>query len=196
MENPRNEEGKHLSGLGTPATRGAILQKLSDRKYTELKGKSILITDDGKFLIDNILKNEELKTFISIPETTRWEEELHTDTEKFLAGIKDFTRLAVKNTSMETYKTEKEAFGKCPLCGKPVFEGKKNYYCEGYKEGCKFVIWKEICTASVGEPDVKLLLAGKQTKAKKCKSKAGKEFQAAFYLKDGRVEFKFEERKK
>jgi DNA topoisomerase-3 len=116
--------------------------------------------------------------------------------EKFLAGIKDFTRLAVKNTSMETYKTEKETPGKCPLCGKPVFEGKKNYYCEGYKEGCKFVIWKEICTAPVGEADVKLLLAGKQTKAKKCKSKAGKEFQAAFYLKDGRVEFKFEERKK
>jgi DNA topoisomerase-3 len=64
MENPRGGDGKHLTGLGTPATRGSILQKLVDRKYVALKGKNILITDDGKFLIENILKNEELAAFI------------------------------------------------------------------------------------------------------------------------------------
>jgi len=37
MENPRGDDGKHLTGLGTPATRGAILQKLVDRKYVLLK---------------------------------------------------------------------------------------------------------------------------------------------------------------
>jgi DNA topoisomerase III len=42
MENPRGDDGKYLTGLGTPATRSAILQKLVDRKYVSLKGKKII----------------------------------------------------------------------------------------------------------------------------------------------------------
>ena len=36
----------------------------------------------------------------------------------------------------------REELGKCPECGKPVYEGKKSFYCSGYREGCKFVLWK------------------------------------------------------
>ena len=39
-------------------------------------------------------------------------------------------------------ENKREELGKCPECGKPVYEGKKSYYCSGYKEGCKFVLWK------------------------------------------------------
>jgi len=198
MENPRGEDGKHLTGLGTPATRGSILQKLVDRKYVALKGKNILITDDGKFLIDNILKNNELEAFISIPETTRWEEQLHDNTASFLAGIKDFVRRAVANTGMETYQQEKQTLGKCPLCGGTVYEGKKNYYCGNYKaqKPCNFAIWKEICGASVSTAEAQALLSGKQTKFKNCTSKAGKEFKAAFYLSGDKILMKFEDKKK
>jgi DNA topoisomerase-3 len=198
MENPRGDDGKHLSGLGTPATRGAILQKLVDRKYVSLKGKNVLITDDGKFLIENILKNNELAAFISVPETTRWEEQLHDNTSSFIENIKDFVRGAVKITGMDTYQHEKISLGKCPLCDGDVYEGKKNYYCGNYKgeKPCRFAVWKEICQAAVSPSDMQTLLAGKKTKVKKCvSSKTGKEFQAAFVLVKDKIQFKFEDKK-
>jgi DNA topoisomerase-3 len=201
MENPRNEEGKRLTGLGTPATRGSILEKLINRKYIEQKGKNRLMTADGSFLIDNLNKNQAIAGFISIPETTRWEESLHSETDKFLEGIKDFVRNVVANTEMEKYQVVRESIGKCPLCGGEVYDGKKSYYCSNYKDtaeraGCKFTVWKEITGAAVSLADVQALLAGKKTKLKKCKSQAGKEFNAAFMLKDGKVELQFEDRKK
>ncbi|MDR2923548.1 MAG: hypothetical protein LBU85_09450, partial [Treponema sp.] len=197
MENPRGDDGKRLAGLGTPATRGAILQKLVDRKYVSLKGKNIRIADDGKFLIENILKNGDLAAFVSVPETTRWEEQLHSDTAAFIDGIKDFVRAAVKNAGMETCQREKKPLGKCPLCGGEVYEGRQSYYCGSYKaeKPCRFAVWKEICHASVSRSDAQALLAGRQTRAKKCVGKSGKEFSAKFELASGKVEFRFEEKK-
>jgi len=198
MENPRGDDGKHLTGLGTPATRGAILQKLVDRKYVSLKGKNVLISDDGNFLIENVLKNDGLAEFISVPETTRWEERLHGDTAAFIDGIKDFIRGAVKNTGMEAYNHEKKSLGKCPLCKGDVYEGKNNYYCGNYKaeNPCKFVIWKNVCQATITHSDLQTLLSGKLTKVKKCISpKTGKEFSAKFELVNGKVEFRFEDKK-
>jgi DNA topoisomerase-3 len=191
MENPRGEEGKHLAGLGTPATRGAILQKLSDRKYTALKGKSILITDEGKFLVESLLKNEALARFISIPETTRWEEALRADAARFVGEIAAFVQEAVKTSSFT--RAGPEALGKCPLCGKNVFEGKKSYYCSGYKDEppCRLTIWKEIAGAAVSANDAQLLLLGQKTKIKKCKRKDGKPFEAAFHLEGADVKFLF-----
>ena len=194
MENPRGEDGKRLTGLGTPATRGSILKKLFDRNYLALKGKNVLVSEDGTFLIENIKRNEALANFISIPETTRWEEELHNNTGTFLDGIKTFVRHAVETTAMEHYQAEKTSLGKCPLCGGDIYEGKKSCYCSNYKNepACRFAIWKEIAGAAVTTSDVQALLAGKQTKMKKCKSKAGKEFQAAFKLEAGEVKFIFD----
>jgi DNA topoisomerase-3 len=191
MENPRNEDGKHLVGLGTPATRGSILKTLADRQYMSLQGKSILITDKGKFLINVIYKNPTLKQFISIPESTRWEEQLHSNADVFLAGIKSFVKNVVKTTIAETYQKQETSLGKCPLCGNLVREGQKNYYCGGYKNGCKFSIWKEVSHASISSNEAAALLAGKKTRIKKCKNKDGKQFEARFYLQDGQIKFDF-----
>ena len=63
---------------------------------------------------------------------------------------------------------------------------------DGGDEPCKFAVWKEICGAAVSEADVRILLAGKKTGSKKCKSvKSGKDFKAAFVLVKGMVEFVF-----
>jgi DNA topoisomerase-3 len=99
---------------------------------------------------------------------------------------------------VQHYTQAKESLGACPLCGKPVYDGKLSYYCSGYKEEpkCTFTIWKTIAGAAIGIADVKLLLAGKPTKLKKCTSKAGKEFNAFFVVENGKVEMKFEDRKK
>jgi len=198
MENPRNEEKKRLVGLGTPATRGSILQKLVDRKYISLNKKNILITEDGVFLIENIFKNENLTTFTSIPETTRWEEQLHQDTESFLNNVIMFVRNAVKNTDMTAYRHEKISLGKCPLCGGDIYEGKNNYYCGNYntEKLCNFKIYKEICGAAITSSEIKTLLDGKKTKIKKCEGKSGKAFNASFILsKEGKIEFVFENSK-
>jgi hypothetical protein len=91
-----------------------------------LKGKNVLISDDGKFLIENILKNDELSAFISVPEITRWEEQLHDNTTVFIEDIKNLVRRAVKNTGMDAYQHERKSLGKCLLCGWDVYEGNKN----------------------------------------------------------------------
>ena len=191
MENPKNEEGKKLIGLGTPATRGSILKNITDRKYIEFQGKSILITEKGKMLIEIILKSETIKGFIDISETTRWEEKLRESPNGFVEGIKEFVSEAIKTTVIDTPVIARESIGKCPLCGKPVYEGKKNYYCAGYREGCGFVIWKTTGGAAVSKGDAAALLGGKKTKVKKCKNKDGKGFSAAFRLKGGKVVFEF-----
>ena len=199
MENPCNEDGIRLTGLGTPATRGSILQKLIDRKYIFLNKKNILISEDGSFLIENILKNNDLASFISIPETTRWEELLQNNTTAFIEDIKNFIRQAVKSTDMTAYNLGKISLGKCPLCGKAVYEGKNNYYCENYKDSrpCNFSFAKEICKAALSAADVQALLAGKKTKVKKCtSSKTGKDFQASIYLLGDKILFDFQDKKK
>jgi DNA topoisomerase-3 len=192
MENPRGEDGHHLAGLGTPAPRGSILKTLFDREYTALQGKSILITDKGKFLIETLYRHESLRRFVSLPETTRWEERLHEDTAAFLEGIKAFIRETVQLPLKGEFKRDQPSLGKCPLCGSPVLEGKKSFYCAGYKAGCGFTVWKETAHASVSAADVTAMLSGKKTRLKKCAGKDRKPFEARFYLKEGKVAFEFE----
>jgi DNA topoisomerase-3 len=206
MENPRGDDNSRLAGLGTPATRGGILKKLFDRNYLALKGKSILPAPDGLFLIENVRKNPALSNFVSISETTRWEEELRENPRNFVAGVREFVRYAVKNTAVAAAERPQNApLGKCPLCRGDVYEGKKSYFCSNYKpakdggnaaaEGCRFAIWKETAGAPVSADDARALLSGKPTKLKKCESRAGKAFSAAFILKNGKIEFLFQDRR-
>jgi DNA topoisomerase-3 len=100
---------------------------------------------------------------------------------------------------VERYREEREALGKCPLCGATVYENKKSFSCANWnskEKPCAFAIWKDTCGAAVTEADAKLLLSGKTTKPKKCRSRAGKEFLAAFALENGKVAFKFQEGRK
>lgn len=82
-----------------------------------------------------------------------------------------------------------DTLGICPRCGKPIIEGKKGYGCSGWKEGCKFTIWKHpklsfMAKSSITKNDAKKLLAGKKVLKKNLVSKAGKKFEAYIYLED------------
>jgi len=82
--------------------------------------------------------------------------------------------------------------GICPLCGAGVFEQKKSYSCSGWKQGCKFVIWKTIAGKRIGVRTAKTLLTrGETSRLKGFKSKAGKSFDARLKLVDGKVQFDF-----
>lgn len=195
MENPKAEDvekATKLVGLGTPATRAAIIETLKDRGYIEQKKQELWITPSGEFLIERIIEIPSLKDFISLKTTTRWEEQLQNEPSVFLENIKAFLINEIPKITI-TKKWAVEAIGSCPICHKGhIAEGKNSFYCDEYKNGCSFSIGKNICGAKVSANDIKLLATGKLTAAKKMKSaKSGKDFTAKLKYANGKIEFVF-----
>jgi len=132
VEDEALKEQMKDSGLGTPATRAAIIERLLTVGYIERKGQTLVPTEKGMKLIEIV--PEELKS----PQTTgKWEKGLSsiakgnmTD-EKFMASIQRYVHFLI------------EQLGICPLCQKgTILEHSKGYYCSEWKNGCKFTIWK------------------------------------------------------
>jgi DNA topoisomerase-3 len=196
MENPRNKEEVKLIGLGTPATRSGIIKNLFDRGYVRKDKKKLYATDKGLFLLKQLQKDEKLQRIADAGETTAWEQQLRENPGEFKKSIIEYLRSCIKQGEREQYG--KDALGLCPLCGRPLAEGKKNYYCTGYKQNplCAFSIWKEVAGARVSTADLKLLVSGKPTGIKKCASKNGKRFTAVFIMnQDGNLDLRFPESK-
>ena len=151
METAGNEEfddDTEKKGLGTPATRAGIIEKLVKSGFIERKGKSLVPTKDGNNLVC-VLPEQ-----ITSPSmTAEWENTLmqiergNADADKFLAGIVDMTASLVKaypflsDAEASRFETGKESVGKCPRCGSPVYVGKGNFYCSN-KE-CSFCLWED-----------------------------------------------------
>ena len=141
-------EDAERKGLGTPATRAAILEKLVAAGFVERRGKSLVPTKAGINLV-TVLPD----TLTSPMLTAEWEQKLTAiargegDPAAFMAGISEITRELVKTYShiseegQKLFAPERETVGLCPRCGKPVYEGKKNYYCSD--RACRFVLWKD-----------------------------------------------------
>lgn len=118
-------------GLGTPATRACIIEKLVSSGYAVRKGKQLLPTKEGIALISVL--PEELK---SAALTAEWENELlrmergEVTSETFMEDITEFVQKLIAGCreipKEERYHFyEKESIGKCPVCGSPVYEGKR-----------------------------------------------------------------------
>ncbi|MGG0412262.1 DNA topoisomerase [Peribacillus simplex] len=144
-----------LSGfsIGTPATRAETIKKLKDVGYISMQNKNLLCTELGRKLVETF----PIKDLFNLEFTGRLEKSLF-DIEKrnfskkeFLELIFDFTSKSVEKIKGEKeitineitteFKTN-EVMGKCPLCGNAVIEGQKGFGCSNWKNGCKFVIWK------------------------------------------------------
>ena len=140
-------EDAERQGLGTPATRASILEKLVQMGFVERRGKQLLPTKDGHNLacvLPEVLTSPQL--------TAQWETELtaiakgQADPEGFMQDIAEMTRGLIANYSQisedaqKLFQTERVVIGKCPRCGESVYEGKKNYYCGN--RSCQFVMWK------------------------------------------------------
>lgn len=134
-------------GLGTPATRAAVIEKLVAAGFVERKGKSLIPTKAGINLV-TVLPEPLTSPML----TAEWEQRLtaiakgEADPGGFLDGIRDMVRELVKTYSQisedgqKLFAPEKEVIGVCPRCGKPVYEGKKNFFCSD--RACGFVLWK------------------------------------------------------
>ena len=134
-------------GLGTPATRASILEKLVQMGFVQRKGKQLLPTKDG---INLAAVLPEALTSPAL--TAEWETRLseiakgEADPDEFMAGIEAQARdlvtaySCVSEDKQKLFQTERVAVGTCPRCGETVYEGKKNYYCGN--RACQFVMWK------------------------------------------------------
>lgn len=146
--NAEFDDDTEKKGLGTPATRAGIIEKLVKGGFVERKGKSLVPTKDGNNLVC-VLPEQ-----ITSPSmTAEWENTLmqiergNADADKFLSGIVGMTSELVKaypflsDTEANRFDTGRESIGKCPRCGSPVYVGKGNYYCSN-KE-CSFCMWED-----------------------------------------------------
>ena len=145
--NKEFEKDTEKKGLGTPATRAAILEKLVSSGYVERKGKQMIPTEDGVAAIRNI--PDYLK---SASMTAEWENDLlrmergeikphdfmqgiHGLIDKMLADLRQIPTVAAAPHH------NKVSVGSCPVCGNSVHESKLSFCCAD--RSCKFALWKE-----------------------------------------------------
>ena len=150
MENAGKEdtpEDAERKGLGTPATRAAIIEKLVTAGFVERKGKNLIPTKAGINLV-TVLPEPLTSPML----TAEWEQKLTeiakggADPDTFMDGIRTMVQEIVSTYSCisedgkKLFAPEKEVIGTCPRCGQPVYEGKKNFACSD--RSCGFVLWK------------------------------------------------------
>lgn len=156
VEDEELKEQLKDNGLGTPATRASIIERLIHVGYVNRKGKALHPTEKGMKLIEIVPK--ELKS----PETTgKWERGLSSiskskmEPKKFMDSIIRYVHFIINESSKLDTKVsfpeeiQKKAakksilIGKCPLCKKgEINENTKAFYCSRWREGCKFTLWK------------------------------------------------------
>lgn len=183
---------KESAGLGTPATRADILEKLEKRGYVEVKSNAYYALEKGIEIIREIGQ----RTFASPALTAQWEEKL--------SGMEKGTYKGDFRQEMEAYIKEESAhllgnvrisngqIGKCPLCGKPFLIGGNSYYCAGFKDkSCNLSIGKVIKGTTLSESDIQTLLQGGQTQPLNFTWKNGKQGQAKLSLNGNSLQWEF-----
>lgn len=227
IEDEEVREAMKDSGLGTPATRAATIERLKNVGYVEMQGKRIQITQKGRTAIE-LIRGAGIELLTSPEMTGMWERRLNdisrgtASNEQFMENVKKFATMIVDKVRIQARaaKTSFESDGRdskkrnaagsstasrsrsakpkasggqtvtgtaakpaaagkgasglkviaaCPRpgCGGAIIMGKKGYGCTHYKEGCKFVIWKECFGRSLTDTQAKALVEkGKTAKLK------------------------------
>ena len=202
VEDEEIRQAMKESGLGTPATRAAIIERLIKVGYVEREKKVVLPTSKGRALVSLLGESP-----LSSPELTgQWERrlaEMERGAERrpdFMADIGSFTTSLVEGVRqmegerLDSPSRSREPLGACPKCGSAVVETKKAYGCSAWKtSGCDFAIWKQISGKRLSEAQAKQLLnRGHTGQLKGFRSKAGKPYSAALKLDgDHRVRLYF-----
>ena len=196
-------------GLGTPATRASIIEKLISSGYAARKKRQIVATEGGAKM--TALMPDYLK---SVQMTADWENRLlqmergETSAELFMKDIYaliDKILVSCKEVPEDMRKLYsgldskgKEELGKCPVCGSAVLEGNKKYYCTN--RDCSFTLWKETRFLSSMKKTISkkmavdMLAKGKTHVKDFFSAKTGKTFEADLLMNvdDGRVSFSLE----
>lgn len=248
IEDEQLRDAMKDSGLGTPATRAATIERLKKVGYIEMKGKTIQVTQKGRTAVE-LIRGAGIDLLTSPEMTGQWERRLTEisrgaasdiqfmeNVKKFATMIVDKVRLqarAAKNSfesaepkqgssrrrkgsageasaavepaqgrpaaagtrpspqrstavkAAELQRGEGPAIvGTCPRagCGGKIFMGRKGYGCSNYKQGCRFVIWKESFGRKLSDTQVKALIEKGKTAKMKLVLPDGSETQARIVL--------------
>jgi DNA topoisomerase-3 len=135
------------SGIGTPATRAAIIERLIQVGYLERDGRSLVATEKGLNVVRLLGRHP-----LTSPELTgQWEHRLDgiergdDSREVFMQDIAGFARETVKvlDETLKDIRIPKATLGPCPVCGHEIVENRKGFSCWARDDpGCGFVIWK------------------------------------------------------
>ncbi|MDE3132953.1 MAG: DNA topoisomerase 3 [Acidobacteriota bacterium] len=196
-------EAMKESGIGTPATRAAIIERLLQVGYIERDGRALVVTEKGmnviRLLGDHALTSPSL--------TGEWEHRLAnietgTDTRTaFMADIAKFAEETVNqlDTTLKDVRIPRANLGPCPVCGQDIIENRKGYSCWSRNDpGCGFVIWKAKAGKNLGTAIAKELIKTGRTERPVTgfKSRAGKSFRSRLALvqsDEGRWRVEFDE---
>jgi DNA topoisomerase III len=200
IEDADVREAMKDSGIGTPATRAAIIERLLQVGYIEREGRALHATDKGVQVISLLGEHE-----LTSPELTgKWEKRLAeiehgTDTRPaFMEDIVKFTTDTVAELDkLKGVKIERANLGPCPICGRDVIENRKGYSCWSKDDpGCGFVIWKKKANKILPPSVVKELMATRKTEkpVSGFRGRSGRTFSAKLKLEQNeegkwRVEF-------
>jgi DNA topoisomerase-3 len=200
IEEETLREAMKDSGIGTPATRAAIIERLIAVNYIERDGRALHATEKGVQVI-GLLGGHPLT---SAELTGEWEHRLgliergEDRREEFMGDIERFTAETVAELDkLKDVKIERANLGPCPVCGRDVIENRKGYSCWSKDDpGCGFVIWKKKAGKILPVSVVKDLMEKGRTEkpVSGFKGRSGRSFSAKLRLEQGedgkwRVEF-------
>jgi DNA topoisomerase-3 len=191
------------SGIGTPATRAAIIERLIDVGYIERDGRSLVPTEKGmnviRLLGDHPLTSPSL--------TGDWEKKLAeieaggVERKAFMAEIARFAEYTIEDLDgkLKDVRIPRANLGPCPICGRDIVENRKGYSCWGREDpGCGFVIWKAKAGKNMAPAIAKELIARGKTEKPVTgfKGRSGRSFRARLALvqnEEGRMRVEFDE---
>lgn len=203
VEEEELREAMKESGIGTPATRAAIIERLLQVGYVERDGRSLVVTDKGmnviRLLGDHPLTSPSL--------TGEWEHRLgrietgEDSRERFMADIVQFTSetVAELDAKLRDVRIPRANLGPCPVCGHDIVENRKGYSCWSRNDpGCGFVIWKSKAGKTLPVAVARELIRTGRTERPVTgfRSRAGRSFRSRLALQqtpEGRWRVEFDE---
>lgn len=203
------DSSSHSGGIGTPATRAGIIASLVDRGYLQRKGSTLISTQDGRALVDEVdprLKSAELTACME-RDLTAIEKE-GAEPNAFLYNVVRMVEGIVAEQAARPYRTPRpagEPVGRCPLCGGQVFDTgneRAPFVCENTRRerrtapdgstsfaeigSCTFRLFREFMGATVSPTSAKKLLAGKTVQLKGLTRKDGTKIDRVIWLDPAR----------
>jgi DNA topoisomerase-3 len=203
VEEEELREAMKDSGIGTPATRAAIIERLLQVGYIERDGRALVVTEKGL----NVVRLLGEHPLTSPGMTGDWEHRLanietgHDSREAFMGDIVKFTENTVGelDTKLKDVRIPRANLGPCPVCGRDIVENRKGYSCWSREDpGCGFVIWKAKAGKQLPLAVARELIKTGRTEKPVTgfKGRSGKSFRARLALmqnEDGKWRVEFDE---
>jgi DNA topoisomerase III len=191
------------SGIGTPATRAAIIERLIDVGYIERDARSLVCTEKGL----NVIRLLDGHALTSPGMTGDWEHRLgrieqgEETRERFMSDIAEFAFGTVTelDAKLKEVRIPRANLGPCPVCGQDIVENRKGFSCWSREDpGCGFVIWKSKAGKTLPQAVARELIATGRTARPVTgfKGRSGKSFRARLALQqneDGKWRVEFDE---